>query len=146
MKKICLLLLSIVFASQGFAKNDTIRNPTVPKDIVASFAKTHPDAKLMTWSKANNIYIVSYRENNANLWTTYDSNGALLENKWKIQAKDLPVAAQDFIKKNNTQGIQEYYKSTDASGAIYYEVSSPDKSYVFDAEGTHFKTIESVKK
>jgi hypothetical protein len=146
MKKIYLFLLFIGFASQGFAKSDTIRNPTVPKEIVASFAKAHPDAKLVNWAKANSSYIVSYREANYNLWTIYDLNGELIESKWRILEKDLPSPTLDYIKKNNTQGIQEYYKIVDASGVINYEISALHKSYIFDTNGEYFKTIESLKK
>jgi len=151
MKKICLFVLSIifeshVFASQFFAKSDTIKNPTVPKEIVASFSKTHPNAKLANWMKSNSIFIVSYKENNKNLWTTYDSNGQLLENKWKVLSTELPSETQDYVKKNNTQGIQEYYKIIDASGTINYEVSSLQKSYIFNSEGEYYKTIEFLKK
>lgn len=146
MKKTYLLILFIIFASQGFAKHDTIKNPTVPKEIIASFAKAHPDAKLMTWSKSNNIFIVAYREVNSNLWTTFDSEGKLLENKWKITLAELPLPVQDYIKKNNSKAVQEYYKIIDANGAINYEVSSAERSDVFDSQGRHFKTTELIKK
>ncbi|WP_018342331.1 hypothetical protein [Cytophaga aurantiaca] len=146
MKKVYLFLLFIGFASQGFAKSDTIRNPTVPKEIVASFAKAHPDAKLVNWAKANSTYLVSYREASYNLWTVYDLDGGLIESKWRILAKDLPAATQDYIKENNTQGIQEYYKVMEANGTINYEITALTKSYVFDSEGVLYKTIESLKK
>jgi|GEM_PF-1655388 len=151
MKKICLFILSVIFVSNAFAsrrleKTDTIKNPTVPKEIVASFSKTHPNAKLINWAKSNGIYIVSYREETTNLWTTYDADGQLLETKWKVRVSDLPTATQDYIKKNNTQGIQEYYKIKDASGTVNYEVSSLNKSYVFNIEGELYKTIELLKK
>lgn len=152
MKKICLFILSIVlFASQTFAlmiseKTDTIKNSSVPKKILASFSKMLPNAKLVNWAKSNSIYIVSYRENNQNLRTTFDRDGKLSENKWKVLITDLPSATQDYIKKNNTQGIQEYYKIIDASGNVNYEVSSPNKSYFFNSNGEHYKTIELLKK
>lgn len=151
MKKTCLCILAIifvtnVFASNIFAKTDTIKNPTVPKEIVASFSKTHPNAKLINWAKSNGIYIVSYREETTNLWTTYDADGQLLETKWKVRVSDLPTPTQDYIKKNNTQGIQEYYKIIDAGGTVNYEVSSLNKSYVFNTEGELYKTIELLKK
>jgi hypothetical protein len=146
MTKICLFILTIIFVSNVFAKYDTIKNPVVPKEIVTGFSKAHPNAKLVNWTKYNNIYIASYRQDNANLWTTYDSKGQLLENKWKVTAVNLPAATQDYIKKNNTQGIQEYYKIIDAAGTINYEVSSFAKSYIFNSEGEHYKTVELLKK
>jgi hypothetical protein len=146
MKKICLFLLFIGFATQGFAKSDTIRNPTVPKEIVASFAKAHPDAKLVNWAKAKSTYIVSYRETNSNLWTIYDLNGDLIESKWRVFEKDLPSATLNYIKTNNTQEIQEYYKIIEANGNINYEVSTLTKSYMFDSEGLFYKTIELLKR
>lgn len=151
MKKTCLCILAVifvtnVFASRVLAKTDTIKNPTVPKEIVATFSKTHPNAKLVNWAKSNGIYIVSYREETTNLWTTYNADGELLETKWKVRVSDLPTAIQDYIKKNNTQGIQEYYKIINEDRIVNYEVSSLNKSYVFNSEGELYKTIELLKK
>jgi hypothetical protein len=151
MKKIFLFILTILLVSNAFAfsimvETDTIKNPTVPKEILTSFSKAHPNAKLAYWTKSNNIYIVSYREQSSNLWTTYDSNGQFLENKWKVVLAELPIPTQDYIKRNSTKAVQEYYKITDSSGVINYEVSSPNKSCVFNSNGEHYKTIELLKK
>lgn len=151
MKKIFFFILYIFIATNVFAFNikegtDTIKNPTVPKVTLNSFSKAHPNAKLAYWTKSNNIYIVSYREKNSNLWSTYDSKGKFLENKWKVIFAELPVLAQDYIKKNSTKVVQEYYKIIDSNGIVNYEISSPNKSYVFNCNGEHYKTIELLKK
>ena len=140
------IFVTNVFASRILEQSDTIKNPTVPKEIVSSFSKMHPNAKLVNWTKSNSIYIASYKEENINLWTTFDSEGQLLENKWKVLLTELPYTTQTFIKKNNIQGSLEYYKIIDAKSAVNYEISSFNKSYVFNSEGDLYKTIELLKK
>jgi hypothetical protein len=146
MKNVLSILLGLFIGTQMFAQHNTIKNPTVPKQITSSFNKSHPNAKLVNWCHVNGTYIATFKEGNSTLWTTFDNNGLLLENKWKVTAAELPEAIRDSIPENNSLQDQEIYKRTNAKGFISYEINSPDKKIIYNAHGEHVSTTEMIKR
>ena len=118
----------------------------MPKQITTSFMKTHPDAKLINWSRANGTYIATFQENNSTLWSTYDEKGLLLENKWKVSMNELPFIITDSIKEKDINKDVAYYKTTNANGLIRYEIKTPDKKTVFSSNGQAISTTEKIKR
>jgi hypothetical protein len=146
MKKILSILLGLFIGAHAFAQHDTIKNPTIPREVLGSFNKTHPNAKLVNWSRANGEYLATYKEKNSTLWTTYNSKGSLIENKWKVSAAELPKTLLDSIPESDSLQNKEIYKRTNANGFISYEINSPDKKIIYNANGKHVSTTEMIKR
>ncbi|ABG60148.1 hypothetical protein [Cytophaga hutchinsonii] len=145
MKQIGVFIICAALSYQMYAQSDTIKDPGVPKQVETSFEKNHPNAKQVNWIKEDQTYIASYKEHNVNQWTSYDNLGKLLENKWKIPVTELPFSAQNHARKNNTEGVQEYYKITNFKGVVSYEIATPSKEFFFDSAGALVKTVEPNK-
>jgi hypothetical protein len=146
MRKILSVLVALFMGMQIFAQHNTLKNPTVPKQITASFNKSHPNAKLVNWCHVNGTYIASFKEGNSTLWTTFDNNGLLLENKCKVTAAELPAMIRDSIPESKSLENQEIYKRTNGKGFVSYEINSPDKKVIYNANGVHVSTTEMIKR
>ncbi|WP_299250331.1 hypothetical protein [uncultured Cytophaga sp.] len=146
MKNVFILFLTIVLVGQSFAQHDTLKNPTVPKEITSSFNKAHPNAKLVNWSRTNGTYIATFKEGTSTLWTTYDNTGLLLENKWKVTSAELPEMIRDSIPESKANPAQIIYKRTDAKGFVSYEINSPNKKVIYNSFGEHVSTTEMIKR
>lgn len=141
MKKLIVFLAAAAFAIQVHAQSEKVMAKDVPSSVITSFNQSHSDAKMVDWKKWDTNYEAIYDEDGTKKFTVYDPLGKVIENKIKIKESELPVTANDYIKKNHKDTVmKEYYKSTDASGIVTYSVKINDKKLVFDSKGNYKKT------
>jgi hypothetical protein len=143
MKKLIVFLAAAAFALQVNAQTqpEKITDKDVPTVVSGTFTKSHPNAKMVSWKKKDGKYAAEYDENSTKTWSIYDASGKLVETKTKIKESEAPQSVADYANKNHKDILgKEYFKMTDAKGAVTYGVKVNDKKLIFDSKGNYIKT------
>jgi hypothetical protein len=143
MKKLIVFLAAAAFALQVNAQTEPekVADKDVPTVVSGAFTKTHPNAKMVSWKKKDGKYAAEYDENSTKTWSIYDASGKLVETKIKIKESEAPQPVVDYANKNYKDALdKDYFKITDAKGAVTYGLKAKDKKVIFDSKGNYTKT------
>ena len=133
-------MLVVIFTQVQAQK---IKDKDVPANVMSAFGKSYPTVKNANWQKTSNGFEVSYDKDEMERNTSYDANGNLIENRTKIMASGLPIAATDYMKKNHKDHkIKETYRTTDASENAGYKAKIKGLDLYFDANGNFVKSVK----
>ena len=111
----------------------------IPVAVKNAFQKYYPSAKA-TWDKEDANYEANFKEGGKAMSVVIDKSGTIVETETDISVTDLPVAAQDYVKKNYPDAkIEEAARIVKASGEVNYEVEMHHKDVIFDANGKFIK-------
>lgn len=115
-----------------------------PLAVTQAFQKDFPTITKMHWDDENGSYEVRFRQNGFKTSAIYDSTGYKKELEIEINTNDLPVKAQEYIRKTYPNiKIEEATKTTSDKNVITYEaeveINGKDTNLLFDANGVFIK-------
>ena len=138
MKKIIILLAIAAVSLQANAQK--LAGKDVPANVRTSFVKLYPKATEVKWEKEDRNFEAGFDLNKIEQSVLFDTNGKMLESEVEIDVKNLPAAAQAYMKKNYPNNpIKEAAKITAANGTVTYEAELKGKDVIFDAKGNFIK-------
>lgn len=131
--------------AKAVAENDA------PPAVKEAFKKANPKAKSVKWETEEDGFEVEYRLNGKKKEAVYDGAGQLLYEEVDIKRKDLPAAAQTYLKQYyGSWKIDEIEKHIAADGVVSYHIEAKGKTkefvHSFDAEGKYLKSVEVLEK
>lgn len=138
-----LVLPTVAQKTQESDEEQSIKRKDVPSNILASFEKSYPKAKIKGYSKETKdnttVYEIESMAGETHRDVTYAEDGTLVSVEESISASSLPEAVSASLKKEYPKGKIEFCEKIMKGKNLTYEVlltSGKQKwEVVFDAEG-----------
>jgi putative PepSY-like beta-lactamase-inhibitor len=141
MKEIFLAAMTCI-AIVVSASGQKLKESQVPAVVKSSFQKQHPTVSA-SWEKEGANYEVNFKQDGKSMSSVIDKNGTILETETDIAIKDLPQAAQDYLK-GHYKGvkIEEASRIVKSNGEVNFEAMVKGKDLIFDLNGKFLKTAK----
>jgi len=123
-----------------FAKSQVIEVREVPTVVVSSFQTTYPSVTKVQWQRVGSNYEALYRDNQGDVYVTYDPSGKLIETGQGIVTTSVPEPVTTYVKtKYKGDKLTKVYKVKDANGVVLYKGKVKDKYVFFDSNGNFIR-------
>jgi hypothetical protein len=130
-----------VLSALIFTGLNACKKVTVPETVKSAFARKYSDAKNVKWDQEeDNLWEAEFETSGLEMSATFNGNGAWLETEWNIEAKEVPEAVKNTLKKKFSDYKIKEYEYIESPHLRGYEVliENPDDEklkVVFDKEG-----------
>lgn len=111
----------------------------VPEEVLATFEEIFPTATNVNWEENDVLYIATFTIDDYSIKATFEENGDWVETNTEIEFKDLPAAAQEYIKAEFV--VEQYYSITklevpeEVRYFAYFETDTEGVNLTFDEDG-----------
>ena len=150
MKKLHILLLTVLSSLTQVGLAQKINESEVPSIVKENFAKKYPGVKALKWEKENSDFEVGFYMDKVQSSAIFDPSGNFKEFEQEMSVSEMPKAIIDYsIQNYHGFHITEAARITDANGKTFYELEM-DKGkkhfeLLFDLQGNFIVQKEPVK-
>ncbi len=137
MKKI-ILFASAMLSLNAFAQN--INESKVPAEAKKTFSVSFPLASAVKWENEKGSYEANFIVKGNKMSALLNQQGTWLETERTIAVNNLPKDAQEYVRKNAKEKVQEVSEIKKANNEISYEAHmSKGADLMFNAQGKYLK-------
>lgn len=134
-----LKIFTLLFIGSFAVNAQDLQKSQVPKEVVASFEKSNPDAYDVEWEKHWTGYSVDFEENGMDREIRYNSSWEIVRMETELMESDLPAAISESIKTNYPGYRIEDAEMQEENGKTTYlielENMGAEKDVRFDKSG-----------